>query len=171
MGTESVAKQVLDNVKSELAAIVRGGTNAKSYTYNYTPGAVALVKQWVDSYFKDSSASDMSTPIYLVRDTGNEVSGITPAFGELSRSLDVPVLCAMRDRRGQRDPFEADTLESEIRENMIGDVIAKLMESRTRGNVAYDTSFDRVDRERFREGWIAAEILFSVSYFHADGKP
>jgi hypothetical protein len=53
----------------------------------------------------------------------------------------------------------------------VGDVIAKVMEDRGRSTVAFDTLIDRVDRERFREGWIAAEILFTATYFHEDSSP
>lgn len=171
MGTQSTAKQVLDSIKTGLAAIVSGTTNAKGYTYNYTPGGVALVNQWRDIYFRDEMVPDITAPLYLVRDTGDEVPGLQPSFGQISRTLDVPVLCAMRDRRGDRNPFTATTTESDIREHMVGDVIASVMVDRGRGAVAFDTQVERVDRERFREGWIAAEVLFTVTYFHADSNP
>jgi len=164
--SESIVEQILAKIKTELEAI----SGDSGTTYWYTPGKVARV-DYFDS--KMVIKEGYGNPLYLVRDTGDEDEN--PEFatmGGMASDMDIYIMCAYKDDRGNKDPFTADTLSGTIRNRMLRDIQKKMESDVTRGSLAIDTS--RFSKRRdFAEpqGWILAEIQFVVTYTYTRGTP
>ena len=164
--SESIVEQIQASFKTELEAIAGdGGTN-----YWYTPGVVVRVDSFNSrQHFKDGYGDYL----YLVNDSGDDRPTIQPAgFGETARVLDVFVMVAAKDLRGDRDPFTATLKAGTIRNRMIKDVSKMLDGNYNRGSLAFDTEHSDTRRD-FAEpdGWIVGELYFQVTYKHNIGEP
>lgn len=163
---ESVAEQILAKIKTELEAI----TGDDGTTYWYTPSKVVRV-----DYF-DSRAHfrpEYGNYLYFIRNTGDEdESELYADFSDQAEDLDIFIMAAARDTRGNRDPFTASTNSGTIRERMIRDVKKVLQTDPTRGGLAIHTNRFRVRRD-FQEpdGWILAEIYCMVTYTYTWANP
>ncbi len=94
------------------------------------------------------------------------------AFGETADALDVFIMLAAQDKRGDKDPFTADLLSGTIRNRMVKDVVKKLEGNYTRGGLSYNTVRGNVRRDFVEpRGWILAEIHFVITYQHDLGEP
>ncbi len=164
---ESKVEQILAAIKTSLEAI----TGDSGTTYWYTPGKVNRV-DYTESRVQFKTGH--GNPIYMVSDTGNDGTSPVPAgFGETGRAFSVFVLCAYRDDRGERDPYEAATLASgTIRNRMIKDVTKKIELDRTLGGLVMDTEYLDVKRDFVEpKEWILGDVFFEVTYHHNIGDP
>ncbi len=162
---ESLVEQILAGFKTSLEAIeADGGT-----TYWNTFDKVSRC----DVFHRDLLVPHYDT-IALVRDTGDDrPNDADSAFGEESRELDVWIQVHTQDKRGERDAHRASTLAGTIRNRLIRDVATKIMSDLKRGGLAIHTARDAELRDLFIEqgGWIGAELLYTVTYYHDLGSP
>ena len=157
--TESIPEQILENVKTQLAAIREGDD------YHYTPDAVVRVDHFVEGDLDTSTG----TVVYLVRNTGDERQSANAAeFGKNARDFDVPVLVAYKDTRDGTNPHKAsDPISGTIRNRMIRDVTKKLLADESRGGLAIETNVLEALREFDIAGWIVGMVP-SVVLYHYD---
>lgn len=167
----TVAENIFANVKTELGAIVAGATSTGGHVFNFKP-QVARVDDYQHEYFDGAKNPDI--PLYLVRDTGEEVEVTPERFGDLGRQITIPILVCKQDRRTETNPFRTSTDAGTTRNEMIDDVLAKLAEDDLRGQgdeIVINTEFPRINREFFKEGWILAEITVLVTFRFPRAKP
>ncbi len=167
---ESIAEQILAGLKTELEAI----TGDDGTTYWYSPHVVRVDYFEYREHFK----TGYGDYLYLIRNTGDESERADMAtMGGMASALDVFVMLAARDTRGDRDPFTASTNSGTIRERMIKDVRTALESDVTRGLSGsgwqvLDTSAWSIRRDFIEpEGWILAEVHFIVTYEYTRGSP
>ena len=167
----TVAENIFANVKTELAAIVAGVVSTGGHTFSFTP-QVARVDHYQHAYL--DGAKNPDKPLYLVRDTGDEVEVEPERMGDLGREISIPILVCKQDRRTETDPFRTAADAGTTRDQMIDDVLAKLAEDDNRGqgdDIVNNTRFTRVNREFFKEGWILAEITVVVEFRFPRAQP
>lgn len=165
--SESIVEQIMASIKTDLEAI----TGDAGSTYWYTPGDVVRV-DYFDS--KTIIKPGHGTPLYLIRDTGDEDENDDFAtMGGMASSFDVFIMLALADPRGNRDPFRVGgTLSGTYRNRMLQDVQKKIETDHTRGGLAMDTSSFHKRRDFVEPaGWILAEINFTVTYKYTRGSP
>jgi len=159
---ESIVEQILAGFKTDIEAIeADGGT-----TYWNTFDAVIRC-----DVFQRNLLGNLDT-YALIRDTGDDRPAPESAFGEETRQLDVWIQVHMRDPRGEKDPARASVGSGTYRNRLIEDVATKIMSDCRRSNLAIDT--ERMDENRDLDapaGWIGAELLYVVSYYHNLGSP
>jgi hypothetical protein len=163
---ESIVEQILAAIKTSLEAI----TGDDGTTYWYTPGTVVRT-DYFDS--RQMFRTGFGDYLYFIRDTGDENETVDPtAFGERADDLDVFIMLAAQDTRGDRDPFTATLLSGTIRNRMVKDVVKKLEGDLTLGGVAFNIRAGLKRRDFVEpEGWILAEVHFIVTYYHTLGSP
>lgn len=167
----TVAENIFVNTKTQLAAIVAGDTSTGGHTFNFTP-LVARVAGYEHEYLDGIKNPDK--PLYLVRDTGEEIEVEPERFGDLGRQITIPILVCKQDRRTETDPFRTAVDAGTTRNQMIDDVLAKLAEDDLRGqgdSVVINTEFPRINREFFKEGWILAEMIIVVTFRFPRAQP
>ncbi len=164
---ESQARQIIDQIKTELEAI----SGDSGTTYWYTPDKVVRV----DSFdMRQNFRDGYGDYIYLIRNTPDEDDNPSmAAYDEEGNDLDIWILMMARNTLGDPDPFTATTLRGDIRERMIQDVRKALETDNTRGGLAIDTSQYHIMRDFEDEPseWIVAEISCLVTYTHTAGDP
>ena len=162
---ESLVERILAGFKTSLEAIeADGGT-----TYWNTFDKVSRC----DVFHRDLLVPHYDT-IALIRDTGDDrPNDADSAFGEESRELDVWIQVHTQDKRSERDAHRASTLAGTIRNRLIQDVATKIMSDFKRGGLALGTDRGPELRDLFIEqgGWIGAELLYTVTYYHDLGSP
>jgi hypothetical protein len=159
---ESIVEQILAGFKTDLEAIEGDG----GATYWYTADKVTRC----DVFHRDLLVPQYDT-IYLIRDTGDERAA-TAQFGYEGRELDVPIQVHTQDRRGETDPHRATTLAGTLRNRMIKDVVKKIESDPRRSDLAINTATGDALRDLAApEGWIGAELLFTVNYDYKRGSP
>ncbi len=161
---ESIVEQILAGFKTSLEAIeADDGT-----TYWNTFDKVSRC----DVFHRDLLVPQYDI-IALIRDTGDDrPNDADSAFGEESRELDVWIQVHTQDKRGERDAHRASTLAGTLRNRLIQDVATKIMSDLKRGGLAIHTARDAELRELAGpDGWIGAELLFTVTYYHDLGSP
>ena len=167
----TVLESIFDNINTELAAIVAGGTSTGGHVFNFTP-SVARVDDYQHINFDGAKNPDV--PLYLIRDTGDEVEVEPERFGDLGRQITVPILVCKKDERDELDPFSTSVVSTTTRNKMIDDVLAKLAEDDNRGQtdeVVVNTEFPRIERGFYHMGWILAEMTVLITFRFPRAKP
>lgn len=161
---ESLVEQILAGFKTSLEAIeADGGT-----TYWNTFDKVSRC----DVFDRDLLVPQYDT-VALIGDTGDDrPNDADSAFGEESRELDVWIQVHTRDTRDEKDPHRASTLAGTIRNRLIQDVATKIMADPRRSDLALNTDRGPELRDfNSPDGWISAELLYTVTYYHDSGAP
>jgi hypothetical protein len=161
---ESLVERILAGFKTDLEAIeADGGT-----TYWNTFDKVARC-----DVFDRNLLVPQADTFALIRDTGDDrPNDADSAFGEESRELDVWIQVHTRDTRSEKDAHRASTLAGTLRNRLIQDVATKIMSDLKRGGLAIATDHDAELRDLAApDGWIGAELLYTVAYYHDLGSP
>lgn len=160
-----IHSEVIDGIVAELETIVEGQSAASGHVYNFTPKKVMRVPHFLGLGLAQKADPG---PFYFVRDSGEEItSDEVRSFEKDAYAADVPILVAMRDERGEKDPFRDAVSSGVIQDKMVDDVIACLRSDERRGNAGiFQTTIPTVDRDTFDvlQGWVLAWLFFNVEY-------
>ena len=161
---ESLVEQILAGFKTSLEAIEADGGTTAWNTFDKVTRC--------DVFHRDLLVPHYDT-VALIRDTGDDrPNDADSAFGEESREHDVWIQVHTRDVRGEKDPHRATTGAGTLRDRLIQDVATKIMSDLKRGGLALITDRDAELRDLAApDGWIGAELLYTVTYYHDLGSP
>ena len=161
---ESLVERILAGFKTSLEAIEADGGTTAWNTFDKVTRC--------DVFSRDLLVAQYAT-VALIRDTGDDrPNDAESAFGEEARDLDVWIQVHTKDHRGERDPHRASTLAGTLRNRLIQDVVTKIESDLKRSGLAIHTGREGELRDLAApDGWIGAELLYTVTYYHDLGSP